>query len=75
MMAEVKIEGPRPKPEEPVEDRRQPIDSIREDVFNEVIYGLGVLLRSCQMADYPNDKGISFALDYVKAMAEAEVEL
>lgn len=71
-MAEVSMEPTKKSVEEQVLDRRQPIDTIREDVFNEVIYGLTVLHASCKMADYPSTKGIRFALDYVKAMKEME---
>lgn len=49
-----------------------PPEAMREDVFNEVIYGLDVLHRATLMADYPNARGILFALDYVKAMKELE---
>lgn len=46
--------------------------NVREELFNEVIYGLDVLYRSSKMADYPSARGILFALDYVKAMKEVE---
>jgi hypothetical protein len=70
-MAEVKIDEPK-KPEGPVLDRRQPVDIIREAVFNEVIYGLGVLHAASKAGDYPGVRGILFALDYVQAMKDAE---
>lgn len=45
----------------------------REDVYNEVIYGLGVLLSTYQsMRSEEYAKGIEVALSYVTAMLEAE---
>ena len=46
----------------------------RESVFNEVIYGLGVLADAVEAADTDRRQvsGIVLALEYVKAMVEAE---
>lgn len=45
----------------------------REDVFNEVIYGLGVLLKMEQAINSGGrSHGILMSLEYVKAMKELE---
>jgi hypothetical protein len=44
----------------------------REDVFNEVIYGLGVLMATERAVHSENWRGVEKALAYVKAMNEAE---
>lgn len=47
----------------------------REVVFNEVIYGLGVLrdtLRNTSTIQNENWRGVEIALEYVKAMKDAE---
>jgi len=46
--------------------------NAREDLFNEIIFGLDVLYRSTKAGDYPYARGILFALDWVKAMQEVE---
>jgi hypothetical protein len=47
-------------------------DTTREDVFNEVIYGLGVLLGTVQQMSLEHRSGVWMALEYVKAMQAAE---
>jgi hypothetical protein len=44
----------------------------REDVFNEVIYGLGVLLSTTQQMSLEHRSGVWMSLEYVKAMKAAE---
>jgi hypothetical protein len=53
--------------------RPVPRPDTREDVFNEVIYGLGVL-KGALTPTHSRDtlQGVGIALEYVKAMVEAE---
>lgn len=44
----------------------------REAVFNEVIYGLGVLTVAVGEVVSGYERGVELALEYVKAMKEAE---
>lgn len=60
-------------PRQPDERARfVPPPAMREDVFNEVIYGLGLLMRTFENTQYEDYKGVQLALEYVKAMVDAE---
>jgi hypothetical protein len=48
------------------------LTSVREDVFNEVIYGLGILLGTTQQMSLEHRSGVWMSLEYVKAMQAAE---
>jgi hypothetical protein len=49
-----------------------PVMAVREDLFNEIIYGLGILRDTFKQLDDKRLPGAEVALIYVKCMKEAE---